>query len=51
MRFRVRGLDSEYAQSSINGITFNDQERGRFSYSMLGGLNDVVRNREDITGT
>jgi hypothetical protein len=51
MRFRVRGLDSEYAQSSINGITFNDQERGRFSYSMLGGLNDVVRNREDVTAT
>jgi hypothetical protein len=51
MRFRVRGLDSEYAQSSLNGITFNDQERGRFSYSMLGGLNDVVKNREDITAT
>lgn len=51
MRFRVRGLDSEYAQSSINGITFNDQERGRFSYSMLGGLNDVVRNREDVTAS
>jgi hypothetical protein len=51
MRFRVRGLDSEYSQSSINGITFNDQERGRFSYSMLGGLNDVLRNREDVTAT
>jgi hypothetical protein len=51
MRFRVRGLDSEYAQSALNGVTFNDQERGRFSYSMLGGLNDVVRNREDITAT
>jgi len=51
MRFRVRGLDSEYAQSSINGVTFNDQERGIFSYSMLGGLNDVVRNKEDITAS
>jgi hypothetical protein len=34
---------------SLNGITLNDLERGVFSYSMLGGLNDVVRNSEEST--
>lgn len=51
MRFRTRGYNQEYIQSTINGITFNDQERGVFSYSMLGGLNDVVKNSEDVFGT
>lgn len=51
MRFRIRGYNSEYTQSTINGVSMNDLERGRFSYSMLGGLNDVVRNREDIHGS
>jgi len=51
MRFRIRGYNSEYTQSTINGVSFNDLERGRFSYSMLGGLNDVVRNSEDVFGT
>lgn len=51
MRFRIRGYNSEYTQSTINGVNFNELERGRFSYSMLGGLNDVVRNREDIQGS
>ena len=30
----------------INGIQFNDAERGVFSYSSIGGLNDATRNRE-----
>lgn len=51
MRFRIRGYNQEYTNSSINGISFNDLERGRFSYSMLGGLNDVVRNEDNVTGT
>ncbi|MBP5771222.1 MAG: TonB-dependent receptor [Bacteroidaceae bacterium] len=46
MRFRVRGLDNQYNQTYLNGIMFNDMERGRFSYSMIGGLNDVTRSRE-----
>jgi len=50
MRFRLRGYQNNYTQSSINGVTLNDLERGVFSYSMLGGLNDVVRNTEDVLG-
>jgi len=50
MRFRIRGYQNNYTQMSLNGVTLNDLERGVFSYSMLGGLNDVVRNSEDISG-
>ncbi len=42
MRFRVRGLDNQYSQTYLNGIMYNDAERGRFSYSMIGGLNQIV---------
>ena len=49
MRFRVRGLDNQYNQTYLNGLNFNDTERGRFSYSMIGGLNNVVRNRDAVS--
>ena len=45
MRFRVRGYDSEYTQTAINGIAMNDAARGRFNYSMLGGLNQAFKNK------
>lgn len=44
-RFRVRGYDSEYTQTSINGISFNDATRGRFNYSMTGGMNQAFKNK------
>lgn len=46
MRFRVRALDNMYAESYLNGLAFNDLETGRFSYSLMGGMNDATRNRE-----
>jgi hypothetical protein len=49
IRFYVRGLENEYTHSYINGVSFNDAERGRFNYGMLGGLNDATRNR-DVSG-
>ena len=45
MRFRVRGYDSEYTQTMINGIVFNDPARGRFNYSMMGGMNQAFKNK------
>ena len=48
MRFRVRGFDSQYSDMYINGVQFNDVETGRFSYGMIGGLNDATRNKEGI---
>ena len=32
----------------INGVQFNDAETGRFSYGLIGGLNDATRNKEGI---
>ena len=47
VRFRIRALDNLYNQTYLNGIMYNEAERGRFSYSMIGGLNQVVNpNRE-----
>ena len=45
MRFRQRGYNTEYTSTSINGINFNDAVRGRFNYSMTGGLNQAFRNK------
>jgi hypothetical protein len=45
-RFRVRGLDSEYGTTMINGITMNQIYDGRPQFSNWGGLNDATRNQE-----
>jgi len=51
MRFRVRGYDNNYESTYINGVHFNGLERGSFNYSMLGGLNDAMRNKDITSGT
>lgn len=48
MRFRVRGLDNKYSNYYMNGLQLNDLEMGRFGYSMVGGMNDAVRNQEGV---
>ena len=50
MRFRIRGYDSKYTETYINGISFNDMARGRFNYSTLGGMNRVFRDRTAALG-
>ena len=45
MRFRIRGYNSEYTQQYINGVYFNDAARGRFNFSMLGGLNQAFKSK------
>jgi len=50
MRFNVRGLNDEYAKTYINGVGFNDGERGTFNFSMLGGMNDLFKNRDVVNG-
>ena len=47
MRFRLRGYDSEYSDTYINGVNFNDATRGRFNYSMIGGMNTAFK-RKDV---
>lgn len=50
MRFRMRGYNSEYQQTYVNGISFNDLARGRFNYSSLGGMNRAFRNKTNVIG-
>ena len=48
MRFRTRGYDGMYSNYYMNGLQLNDLEMGRFSYSMVGGMNDATRNQEGV---
>jgi hypothetical protein len=50
-RFKVRGLDSEYGTTLINGITMNRVYDGRPQWANWGGLNDATRNQEFTSGT
>lgn len=50
MRFRYRGYNSEYQQTYVNGLQFNDLARGRFNYSSLGGMNRAFRNKQTSIG-
>ncbi len=47
-RYRNRGYEQQYETVYINGISFNTAERGTFSFSSMGGLNDASRNREVV---
>lgn len=48
MRFKVRALDNQYSDVYLNGLRMNDLELGRYSYSLLGGMNDATRNKEGL---
>lgn len=50
-RFSVRGIDSEYANIMINGISMNKMSDGRPQYGDWGGLNDATRNQEFTNGS
>lgn len=50
-RYKRRAYDYRYSQTFLNGLYMNDYERGGFTYSMLGGLNDISRNREDANSS
>lgn len=47
-RFKIRGYENIYQDKYINGVKFNDQNRGVFNYSSLGALNDVTRNGDAV---
>lgn len=50
MRFNVRGYEQAYESTFINGISFNGLERGGFNYSMLGGLSDATKYKDEFDG-
>ena len=47
-RFSPRGYNSTQEVKYINGVEFNDQNRGVFNYAAVGALNDMTRNG-DVT--
>ena len=49
MRFKARAYDNMYNTYYMNGLPLNDLELGRFSYGMVGGLNDATRNKEGLS--
>ena len=50
-RFRIRGLDSQYSTTMINGVSMNKAADGRPQWSNWGGLNDATRNQEFTFGS
>ncbi|WP_258928518.1 carboxypeptidase-like regulatory domain-containing protein [Flavobacterium davisii] len=50
-RFRIRGLDNEYGNTMINGVSMNKIWDGRAQWSNWGGLNDATRNQEFTMGS
>lgn len=44
--FRIRGYDSRYTDFMINGVRFQNPERGWQPFNVVGGLNDVLRYRD-----
>jgi CarboxypepD_reg-like domain len=50
-RFRIRGIDNEYGNILINGITMNKILDGRPQFGNWGGLNDATRNQEFTNGS
>ena len=47
-RFSPRGYTGSQELKYINGVEFNDQNRGVFNYASVGALNDMTRNG-DVT--
>ena len=47
-RYRNRGYDQTAETYYINGLPFNTSERGTFSFSAMGGLNEASRYKESV---
>lgn len=50
-RFKARGYDSQYELTYINGVNFNEQNRGTFNFASIGALNDMTRNGNVVNYT
>jgi hypothetical protein len=48
--FQERGYDSSFGQVLFNGIPMNKYNNGRPQWSDWGGLNDMMRNEEFVSG-
>ncbi|MDE5924775.1 MAG: carboxypeptidase-like regulatory domain-containing protein [Muribaculaceae bacterium] len=51
VRYRMRGLDSNWQDGYINGVKYNDVMRGSFNFSGLGGMTSTAfRNKSTEIG-
>ncbi|MBN9298945.1 MAG: TonB-dependent receptor [Filimonas sp.] len=49
-RFKIRGYDASYFETYINGAPVKNLTNGYTSWSLWGGLNDVMRSRVTSNG-
>lgn len=47
-RYRNRGYEQYFETNYIEGLSFNQAERGLFNFSAMGGLNDASRYKETV---
>jgi hypothetical protein len=48
-RFKVRGYDNDNFITYMNGVPMTDLYNGNSMFYLWGGLNDVTRNRENVS--
>ena len=50
VRFRIRGYDADLFGTYMNGVPMENLDNGFTPYGLWGGLNDVLRNRDNSLG-
>ena len=50
VRFRIRGYDADLFTTYMNGVPMENLDNGFTPYGLWGGLNDVLRTRQNTTG-
>ncbi len=50
VRFRARGYDADLYSTSMNGAPMENLDNGFTPYGLWGGLNDVLRNKQNAYG-
>ena len=50
VRFRIRGYDADLFSTYMNGVPMENLDNGFTPYGLWGGLNDVLRNRDQVHG-
>lgn len=50
VRFRIRGYDADLFGTNMNGVQMENLDNGFTPFGLWGGLNDVLRNRDNTLG-
>ncbi len=50
VRFRIRGYDADLFSTYMNGVPMENLDNGFTPYGLWSGLNDVLRNRDQVHG-